>query len=938
MVHFYFRAFSLHFLMEESQETPATMAVMEVMSPPPPPPNPSTDSTSDDDTLVPVSEFDFTDYLEKNGLVAVPEGAFKHVDASLDSGVREGMVVEIPVVEPGSRKIFWLATISSVFGPLLKLTYVGGGKGNSVIWHDLSKRKLYPLGWCQMNKIALEPPASVKEAFPNWEAVALQYLEDIQIDTISMHFIDGDGITPAERIKKGMMIEVMDRENPRLFWPATVQENFGGLLKLNLNRSDGVTNPLTVWHFYTSERIFPLNFAFKRGGGCGYFPPRALIRKMDDGKWEDDDIDDFTLGAKVIGHMTNAVPEDLIVPLQSASSHGFEVGELLEFLPEDSRTVDFGEVADIDKAKTAFVVRQGEKCIASHGKASNIFPVGTHTDTSLIPESGRGLADAKKFPPILLASEEGFESGQLCEYFQDGFCQMVSIREVKGSLLYLKLTRDQEVLVPFSSERLFPLGWSLSNGLTCKLRQSLIIHEQQAMEETAPQPEAQKKEEGTPAEEQSGSWCPEIFFNYQCYSASFLSRLRLASLPKSIGPGPVQLVMKEVMSRLIGASYKSASILRRLEAKDGRPRKGYVIETMKGKSRVHDLKGEVEIPTAADHVDAYCRDVCQKLGACPYLVSTILYDKDECPASCNSKPKISGRKGKRGRPPRNRQLQQTDDNVIKDMDMDSSSDESGGGSDPGSSLNSRSASPAPDGEPAAKRKSGRKEWGNILPRSEIRTRGAKLPDYKLHLKIRPTKKEQNEIAINSLRDSIGFGDKRNGKGMNRAMAEYEMAFQQTVGRGRSTTIKLKPAFKLHVAPVELAQQPKGLLALKPKAIRQRLAEQARLFQEQQAAAAAGQRRLSIEEDSGPPPIRQVHLDSNPEFWSSQDTAVFLSRTADCNHLAGFMVEDDVDGRSFMLLNFSTVRDHWSLTLKTAILLCTHIESVKLAHWLQFVAV
>ena len=37
-----------------------------------------------------------------------------------------------------------------------------------------------------------------------------------------------------------------------------------------------------------------------------------------------------------------------------------------------------------------------------------------------------------------------------------------------------------------------------------------------------------------------------IYFNYQCYSASFLSRVRLAALPKSIGPGPVQLVMKEV--------------------------------------------------------------------------------------------------------------------------------------------------------------------------------------------------------------------------------------------------------------------------------------------------------------------------------------------------------------------------------------------------------
>ena len=97
-----------------------------------------------------------------------------------------------------------------------------------------------------------------------------------------------------------------------------------------------------------------------------------------------------------------------------------------------------------------------------------------------------------------------------------------------------------------------------------------------------------------------------------------------------------------MLARLIGASYKSASVLRRLECK-AECRSGFTAESLKGKSRVwHDLKGDVEVPARSDLVASYCREICQKLGACPYLVCPTLYPATEggnCPASCNSRPK-----------------------------------------------------------------------------------------------------------------------------------------------------------------------------------------------------------------------------------------------------------------------------------------------------------
>ena len=148
-----------------------------------------------------------------------------------------------------------------------------------------------------------------------------------------------------------------------------------------------------------------------------------------------------------------------------------------------------------------------------------------------------------------------------------------------------------------------------------------------------------QKDATPPENDIEGSWCQPIYFNYKCYSASFLSRARLAGLPKKVGPGPVQLVMREVLNLIIGSSFKSGSVLKRLEAKDSQPTSAdFVIEELKGKSRVLNLKGMIEIPTKVHQVDKYLREMCQKLSACPNLVSTAVYE-DVCPSDCHNRPK-----------------------------------------------------------------------------------------------------------------------------------------------------------------------------------------------------------------------------------------------------------------------------------------------------------
>lgn len=59
----------------------------------------------------------------------------------------------------------------------------------------------------------------------------------------------------------------------------------------------------------------------------------------------------------------------------------------------------------------------------------------------------------------------------------------------------------------------------------------------------------------------SKSWCPRIYFNYKCFTGPSLSKSKLCNLPRFVGPGPVLLVMQEVISKILSIAYVSSRIL-----------------------------------------------------------------------------------------------------------------------------------------------------------------------------------------------------------------------------------------------------------------------------------------------------------------------------------------------------------------------------------------
>ena len=94
----------------------------------------------------------------------------------------------------------------------------------------------------------------------------------------------------------------------------------------------------------------------------------------------------------------------------------------------------------------------------------------------------------------------------------------------------------------FKAEWTFFLEESLIRKNCLLIRRKAILKDMPILVKDKPLDEDLVQKESSVVEkndttEEGSSWCQPVYFNYKCYSASFLSRARLAGLPKKVGPG-----------------------------------------------------------------------------------------------------------------------------------------------------------------------------------------------------------------------------------------------------------------------------------------------------------------------------------------------------------------------------------------------------------------
>ena len=64
----------------------------------------------------------------------------------------------------------------------------------------------------------------------------------------------------------------------------------------------------------------------------------------------------------------------------------------------------------------------------------------------------------------------------------------------------------------------------------------------------------------------SKSWCPRIFINHKCFTGPALSKSKICELPQYVGPGPITLVLQEVISKIIQVAYVPNRVLNELSS------------------------------------------------------------------------------------------------------------------------------------------------------------------------------------------------------------------------------------------------------------------------------------------------------------------------------------------------------------------------------------
>ncbi|XP_046999669.1 scm-like with four MBT domains protein 1 [Schistocerca americana] len=855
--------------------------------------------------------FIWQDYLEATGTKAVPHALFTHVERSLASGLRPGTVVEVPDRSGGG---YWPCSLTLACGPLLRVRPLGLGPQNTALqfWCDPDKVRVHPPGWGAANGLQLLPPPELLSAAGDDADVgALQRAaaEEAQqaaaaVTPVTEELLAGDGFIPVDRIKQGMKVEVQDRINPYLLWVATIVENVGGRLLLRYDTPD--SNFPDFWLFYSSPRLFRMGFAEENGS-----PWRLRWPKTDSQQQQQHRSSEewhAILEMSRLEDQRMPLPPDLLQNRVSVPLHGFKVGMKLEALDPkthtDIRPATVARVFDenyflirIDGCGPDSIGTRGIcLCTADH---PYIFPAGWCEENGITLSPPRGwqsndgetfswvnylskmpgveTAPTALFPPRRSASEMGFCQGAALEAVDpnnpDRVCA-ATIANITQHLLWIRLEsepreRSRQYVVNIDSLDIFPVGWCESNSYPLKPPRSFStpVPVRQPAQVNIPKSVEAKPSTSVPATSSGNgsSWCPKIYFNHKCFSGPYLSKGKLSGLPKSVGPGPVTLVLKEVLSMVISVAYKSSRVLKELQCDSKQPPHGHVLEVLKAKYKNNTYRANVAVVTSADEVTNFCKRVCRRLQVCPYLFGPIAIGENVCPEKCNTQSKtkfthywVHGKR-KIGRP---------------------------------------------KGEASIVVPRPRKRRGRVAARINAAWR-----------KLTSTASNSSQLLSHeSLQSTV---TKTQQQAEDKTIRESSNASDTGTIIDSDTSVPKKD-LKTPTAPGNHHQTSSSIRLLVPSRRKENDSEEDEI----------GYNSKHIK-------LFNYHLNSNPLYWTEDDLHHYLVSTGECAPIADKFKEEMIDGQAFMMLNLPTLEKHLFMQPDAALMVCRHIERVKLAFLLQY---
>ena len=455
------------------------------------------------------------------------EDLFPHVTASLAGHtVSAGQVAELLLRPPG----LWPALVRAALGPLLEVAPLGGG---AVTWYDAGKG-VWPWGEGARSGRGLVPPPGVKakEEEHDWYEVLEREVEGVP--RLATALAPGAGTCPADSLRPGLKLELASSSAAGEVWGVTVTSNTGGMLGLSYDSPELAAPATHLRLWYSSPRLLPCGTVAASGGALRFVVPAALrAREYPEQVW------------RAVTQSFAEVAADRQAPPwcfapRPPPPHGFEERMLLTVLDPDSR--DVFRVAIVDRVvdQGAFLVsllERPEARLLCRGDSEHIVPISWAIGQGLLDKASlqtmscsplsriapRALFLALALPAVPHRPGQAIE---LCTDPDSLEFRRAVVEEVKGRVVRVAVRGLGTRFTTSASLDNFPEGWCSSNGLV------LVGEEEEEEEKDEEMTERQVEAVAALPPEVGSSWCPPIYFNHQCYSASFLSRHRLESLPR----------------------------------------------------------------------------------------------------------------------------------------------------------------------------------------------------------------------------------------------------------------------------------------------------------------------------------------------------------------------------------------------------------------------
>lgn len=256
------------------------------------------------------------------------------------------------------------------------------------------------------------------------------------------------------------------------------------------------------------------------------------------------------------------------------------------------------------------------------------------------------------------------------------------IRKMVYPLLWIQISEFTYTLLPFNSTYIYPSGWcaangySLSNLLPHRIRKRTknssdingknnrnkrvkISHEdsrqlinpndkQQTLLSDDNDYEIEELDLGSTSlralhsDFLSDEDVVQIYFNHKCFTGPTLSKSKICSLPRYVGPGRFKLVMEEVMTKIISVAYVPPRVLNDLSSNSFKElllaRNLTNTSEMEFKAKYQKRVHRECVPVCLNPNDVlrYCECVCEHLKCCYNLIGPNSYDGDDCPGHCRA--------------------------------------------------------------------------------------------------------------------------------------------------------------------------------------------------------------------------------------------------------------------------------------------------------------